>query len=241
MTSSQNPVTPRKRFPSDKTPSQKESVGSEPLATSAPQESIKPAKKATDHTRETIQATGRVRAIPNTKNNKKNTSVRQGSSITQDSGKAANKRKPLFFLATVGLILFLGVGSGFFFLQSQGAVSVDSLAASLPFLPITPHAKIVFASESYSFGTISEGEEVQHVFQLHNAGQEVLTIEKTITSCGCTAAVVGKKSIPPGESGEIVVTFNSTGRSGKQDKTIRVFSSDPERSEVVLSLRGEVE
>jgi hypothetical protein len=47
--------------------------------------------------------------------------------------------------------------------------------------------------------------------------------------------------LEPGETGEITAKVNTKGKSGKFHKTVRVLSNDPERPEVVLSLKAMVE
>jgi hypothetical protein len=46
--------------------------------------------------------------------------------------------------------------------------------------------------------------------------------------------------LKPEEAGEITAKVNTKGRSGKLHKTVTVLSNDPERPEVVLSLKAMV-
>lgn len=105
-----------------------------------------------------------------------------------------------------------------------------------------PAPKIEFAEPDFDFGQIAEGEQVPHVYRFKNGGKGVLTINQVQASCGCTAAVVSEehRTRQPGEEGEIKVVFNSQGRTGSQHKIITVHSNDPQRSQVQLSLKGEV-
>jgi len=62
------------------------------------------------------------------------------------------------------------------------------------------------------------------------------------TSCGCTGATVGEKTeYKRNESGEIKVNFNTQGRSGHQEKTIIVYSNDPETPMKNLTITCEIE
>lgn len=79
----------------------------------------------------------------------------------------------------------------------------------------------------HDFGTIRQGESVTANFVITNNGKEELNIRQTRATCGCTASKPEKSTLKPGESSNIKVTFNSTGRSGEQSKTIFVFSNDP--------------
>ena len=87
--------------------------------------------------------------------------------------------------------------------------------------------KISTSADTFDFGTIKEGSKVNHDFEIINAGDAVLKIDKVRASCGCTAAKPEKDSLAPGESAKIHVEFNSAGRSGIQQKYVYVFSNDP--------------
>jgi len=99
---------------------------------------------------------------------------------------------------------------------------------------------LILQQSSYDFGDIKQGEKVSHTFVLSNGGGDLLKISDVKASCGCTAAAPEKKELAPGESTNLIVTFNSAGRMGKQSKTIRIYSNDPENPELVLSFTGNV-
>lgn len=100
--------------------------------------------------------------------------------------------------------------------------------------------KIVVQQDKFDFGDIKQGEKVTHNFVISNNGGDILKIENVRASCGCTAAVPEKDQIAPGESTELKVTFNSSGRNGKQHKNVYIKSNDFERPEVVLTITGNV-
>jgi hypothetical protein len=100
--------------------------------------------------------------------------------------------------------------------------------------------KIVFQEKEYDFGTVVQGERAKHNFVITNDGDDTLKISNVHASCGCTAALPDKKELLPGESTNIKVEFNSTGRSGSQVKYITVKSNDKDNPEFVLKFYGEV-
>lgn len=100
--------------------------------------------------------------------------------------------------------------------------------------------KITSPSTEYNFGEVIQGDKVNHVFTLTNNGGEKLIIHNVNTSCGCTAAQPEKLQLEPGESTSLKVTFNSTGRIGKQKKQISVISNDPENKVFTLKITGTV-
>jgi len=100
--------------------------------------------------------------------------------------------------------------------------------------------KLVLQQTNYDFGDIVQGETVSHIFVLSNSGGDLLSISNVTASCGCTAAAPEKKELAPGESTNLKVSFNSSGRRGKQNKTIRIYSNDPQNPEMLLTIAGNV-
>ncbi len=100
--------------------------------------------------------------------------------------------------------------------------------------------KLIIQQSEYDFGDIKQGEKVSHVFVLTNTGGDLLTITNVRPSCGCTAALPEKNKLAPGESTNLKVTFNSSGRSGKQKKLITITSNDPENPKQIITIKGVV-
>lgn len=99
--------------------------------------------------------------------------------------------------------------------------------------------KIEFDQMEYDFGTIVEGEKVDGVFKVTNAGKTDLIITNVKPSCGCTTPDWTKEAIAPGASGEIKFQFNSAGRVGKQHKSITV-KTNAEKVTQVIRIKGTV-
>ena len=120
--------------------------------------------------------------------------------------------------------------------------SIPGYAADVTAAPEEPQGtissspRIEFEAPEYNVGEVWEGEKASHVFPFKNTGDAELVIEKVRTSCGCTAALVSKKNIKPGESGEIEATFNTKRYRGKQGKNIYVATNDPDNRNVKLRL-----
>ena len=101
--------------------------------------------------------------------------------------------------------------------------------------------KIKFREESKDFGKMEQGEVLTHIFVFKNEGDETLKIKKVTTSCGCTAVMLFKEEIAPGEEGEIKITFNTKGFEGKNTKYINVESNDPAQPRKRLTVSAEIE
>lgn len=91
-----------------------------------------------------------------------------------------------------------------------------------------PKSKINFENMEYDFGTIDEGDIVEHTFTFTNTGESPLLIEKATASCGCTVPKWPNDPIPVGETGEIQVRFDSKNKPNQQIKTITITANtDP--------------
>ncbi|SDW77028.1 Protein of unknown function [Lutibacter oricola] len=99
---------------------------------------------------------------------------------------------------------------------------------------------IEFDKTEYDFGTISEGEKVEGVFNIKNTGKTDLMVLSAKATCGCTVPTWPKEAIKPGESAELKFTFNSKGRSGKQTKSI-TLQTNTEKVTEIIRIKGMVE
>jgi hypothetical protein len=96
--------------------------------------------------------------------------------------------------------------------------------------------KIQFSETSFNFGTLKQGEKVEHTFIFKNIGKEPLVISEVHTSCGCTVADYTEKPVNPGSQGYVKVTFNSAGKHGQQFKTIIIkANTKPEKTMLVIT------
>lgn len=114
------------------------------------------------------------------------------------------------------------------------------------FSKLTPEQKALapkanFETKDFNFNTIKEGDKADFDFKLTNDGKSDLLIRKVKASCGCTAATPTETTIKPGKSTTIKTSFNSTGKPGKQNKTVTIITNDPDNSNITLRISGEVE
>ena len=81
---------------------------------------------------------------------------------------------------------------------------------------------ITFETTTYDFGDVVEGERLTYAFKFKNTGKSNLIIYSSEATCGCTTSQPPKAPVRPGESGEILVTFDSKGQKGDVQKRILV-------------------
>lgn len=100
--------------------------------------------------------------------------------------------------------------------------------------------KFEFAYTHLDFGQIVQGTKVDSLYIFENTGGSPLVITDVRGSCGCT---VGKdwpkQPVAPGDKASIRISFDSEGRSGRQDKTVTVVANTSPPS-TVLTLTAEV-
>lgn len=90
--------------------------------------------------------------------------------------------------------------------------------------------EIMFNEKNYDFGQIQEENgKVTHRFYYTNIGTADLIITSVRTSCGCQTVNYDKtKSVPPGQEGYIDVSYNPSKRPGAFNKSVSVFTNEPE-------------
>lgn len=128
--------------------------------------------------------------------------------------------KKIYFL------LFFG-GFVFFACSESDSTKMKSNSA------LSDSATIEFINTTHDFGVINEGEKVSTIFKFKNAGSMPLEIYNVEVSCGCTVAEKPEKPVGSGQSGEIKVEFNSTGKVGVNKKFVTIVSNATNASEVV--------
>jgi uncharacterized protein DUF1573 len=103
--------------------------------------------------------------------------------------------------------------------------------------------KTVVHERSIDLGIMREGETKSATFVIENQGTADLNIRSVRTSCGCTIPrklTAEESRVEPGESVEILATFDSKHRRGKQRKTVTVETNDPIEPNLKLFLSADV-
>lgn len=104
----------------------------------------------------------------------------------------------------------------------------------------SPLTEIRFSQPHFNFGKIREGEIVAHTYYFKNTGAADLLIKNVDSGCGCTNVTYSSQPLPPDKEGKIEITFNSSGRYGKQYKEILIFANLP-KGKATLSFTADVQ
>ena len=91
----------------------------------------------------------------------------------------------------------------------------------------------------YNFGFVKQGKVVKIEYFFENTGKAPLVILTIELTCGCTIADFPHYLIKPGESGTILLTFNTKEKYDRQDRTVDVISN-AENSPTKLRFKGVV-
>ena len=101
--------------------------------------------------------------------------------------------------------------------------------------------RLVFDRTQHDFGKVNVGNSVVTEFEVTNNGQTPLVIRKTKSNCGCTVSKMESESIAPGQTKKLTVTLDTSGRRGRQYKTVTVFSNDPSAPSQMISIKADIQ
>ena len=139
------------------------------------------------------------------------------------------------FVLSTGMLVSCGQGNASSKVKKENVENAEKRDISIN----AGAASISFDKEEYNFGTVTEGEVVKTSFTVTNTGKGDLVITNAQASCGCTVPVWPKEAIAPGKTGEIQVSFNTSGKPNKQSKSITLTTNTVKGREV-LKISGMV-
>jgi hypothetical protein len=120
---------------------------------------------------------------------------------------------------------------------SKASVALASDPEKVP--DSAPKAVFSFEETEFDFGTVNEGDIVNHTYTFTNTGKSPLVIDKATASCGCTVPDWPRQPIGVGETGEIKVRFNTKNKPNQQIKMISIIANT-EPSLTRLRIKGYV-
>lgn len=136
-------------------------------------------------------------------------------------------KQQLNTIYTMKNILYILIAASFMAACGNGPKDSNTIDASVLETDnnTTKEPKMTFEEMKWDFGTITEGERVEHTFKFVNDGASDLVVSSATASCGCTIPDKPKEPVAPGETGEIRVEFNSTGKSDMVTKDITILAN----------------
>ncbi len=102
-------------------------------------------------------------------------------------------------------------------------------------------AVITFAEDMRDYGDIVYGDSIRYTFKFTNTGNADLVIKNVVTTCSCTSRKYTEGPIAPGQTGELIVSFDSNKQDkiGRQNKVITILSNaqnNPERVTLAFNI-----
>lgn len=90
----------------------------------------------------------------------------------------------------------------------------------------TNGAALTWEEPNHDFGEVEEGKKVEFVYKFTNTGNEPLIITNVQPTCGCTLPKSWPRGeIMPGQSGELLIAFDSSNKSGKLSRVTTIVSN----------------
>ncbi len=123
--------------------------------------------------------------------------------------------------------------------QDATGETVAAVAPETEAIPEGPTTVITWEINEFDFGKVKAGPPVRKTYKFKNTGDQPLVITNAKGSCGCTVPDWPKEPIPVGGTGEIVLEFDTKGRSGMQAKQVTV-TANTNPPQTILYLKGDL-
>jgi len=99
--------------------------------------------------------------------------------------------------------------------------------------------RLEISATEWNFGDVWQGTPLRFEVRLTNTGDAPLTLEPK-SSCGCTVPTRPKSPLAPGESDQMVISYDAVRRRGPAHHTVTLTTNDPQRPTVMITVRGTV-
>lgn len=113
---------------------------------------------------------------------------------------------------------------------------VTALTASLLVAPTNVSADDwadqIVKTKKIDFGVIATGSEAKKYVEVKNIYDRAIHISDVRTTCGCSAAAVGKKTLEPGETSSVEVKMNTSKFRQRKDSNLIISFDRPRFAEV---------
>jgi hypothetical protein len=101
--------------------------------------------------------------------------------------------------------------------------------------------RIQLSSLAIDFGRIRQSQAVVKELVITNNGKSPLKLNSIQSNCTCINTETKSKTLKPGETTSMKVSFNPEDRKGTQQKAITIYSNDPQGSVQRITLNAYVE
>lgn len=126
-------------------------------------------------------------------------------------------------------------------------IKLDLIADLFEYFPPVPRSdlndvpQLYIGKKEIDLKEISSRAVVRETVNLTNKGRQALEIRKIQGNCECLKIEVPKAQLAPGESMELLLTFDPIGRKGIDQRNIYIFSNDPVNPVQLIVMKSRVE
>lgn len=113
------------------------------------------------------------------------------------------------------------------------------VAAPLPAPAAAAGPRIKLDELTHDFGIVRQQQDLTAKIRYTNTGSAPLHLTAR-GECSCAQVTASKKTLEPGESGELELTFHTYWFSGRITKSVTVTSDDPDHGEVHVKVTADV-
>ena len=99
-------------------------------------------------------------------------------------------------------------------------------------LNVNAQAKLKFTETKKDLGKVKKGDVVSAEYEFQNEGDQPLIISSYEVECSCTTAEFPKQPIAPGQSGKIIVKFDTKSAYDRQDRKVVIVSNSKSSASV---------
>jgi hypothetical protein len=87
---------------------------------------------------------------------------------------------------------------------------------------------LTLSANVIKFGNVKAGTILDREIKITNTGKKELAIRHAQSNCSCLAVTPGLRVLKPGQETTIKITLDTKGRTGPQNKSVTIYSTDPQ-------------
>jgi hypothetical protein len=87
---------------------------------------------------------------------------------------------------------------------------------------------LTLSANVIKFGNVKAGTILDREVKITNTGKKELTIRHAQSNCSCLTVSPGLRVLKPGQETSVKITLDTKGRSGPQNKSVTIYSTDPQ-------------
>ena len=113
-------------------------------------------------------------------------------------------------------------------------LSILTIVVTIPLAGVAQPKISVVGGTKFDMGTVNRGQMAQKKVVFKNIGTDTLIVGQVEVSCGCTGTVVSNNRVAPGKTGELLISFNSSGYAGEIHKSVTVNSNSADNPKTLI-------